>query len=231
MRRYLLTAAMALALGAAGSAMADPAGDQGGDHHDHQNGQGGHNGGQGGGQGGHHTQFHTQGQVQGNGGQGGEHGRERRFTGQQGGGGGQYGGQNGGEEHRRGRGGGENPQTWNGGRNLGGADPFRFHEHSLRGRDQGRVWFSFNHFPHEEFAHHRFHVTRWVYPPGWYFREWAFGDFLPWGWYAPAYYLDWGYYGLPAPPIGCEWIREGHDALLIDVWTGEVLSVWRDVFW
>ena len=61
---------------------------------------------------------------------------------------------------------------------------------------------------------------------------WDFGDFLPWGWYSPEYYIsDWYDFGLPPPPIGCEWIAEGNDALLVDVWTGEILSVYRGIFW
>jgi hypothetical protein len=33
------------------------------------------------------------------------------------------------------------------------------------------------------------------------------------------------------PPIGCEWIRVGRDALLVDIWSGEILSVYYDMFW
>ena len=71
----------------------------------------------------------------------------------------------------------------------------------------------------------------YAYPHGWYAYDWEYGDFLPSGWFAPTYYLNWGYYGLPAPPIGCEWVREGNDALLVDVWTGEVLSIYRGIFY
>jgi Ni/Co efflux regulator RcnB len=55
--------------------------------------------------------------------------------------------------------------------------------------------------------------------------------FLPFGWYQPDYYLDWAGFGLPAPPIGCEWVREGADAVLVDVYTGEILSVYQGVFY
>jgi len=33
------------------------------------------------------------------------------------------------------------------------------------------------------------------------------------------------------PPVGCEWVRVGSDALLVDIWTGEVLSVEYGLFW
>ena len=103
--------------------------------------------------------------------------------------------------------------------------------HQLRDRDRGRRWFDPDRYPHEFRAERRFYVRPYDYPQGWYARSWYFGDYLPWGWFAPNYYLDWGNYGLPSPPIGAEWIREGHDALLIDIYTGEVLSVEYNVFW
>ncbi len=104
-------------------------------------------------------------------------------------------------------------------------------DHALRGRDQGRGWFNPNRFPQTFRAEHRFH-DRWDHRPrGWYEREWRFGDFLPFGWFAPDFYLDYEDYGLPYPPVGCEWVREGADAVLVNVWTGEVLSVAYGVFW
>lgn len=62
-------------------------------------------------------------------------------------------------------------------------------------------------------------------------RSWSFGDYLPGGWYSTAYYLDWYRYGLPNPPVGCEWVRVGDNAILVDVWSGQVLSVYYDLFW
>jgi len=62
-------------------------------------------------------------------------------------------------------------------------------------------------------------------------RSWSFGDYLPGGWYSSSYYLDWFRYGLPQPPIGCEWVRVGDNAMLVDVWSGRVLSVYYDLFW
>lgn len=62
-------------------------------------------------------------------------------------------------------------------------------------------------------------------------RSWSYGDRLPWGWFGASYYLNWGAYGLPLPPIGCEWVRVGSDALLVDIWSGEVLSVYYGLFW
>jgi Ni/Co efflux regulator RcnB len=100
----------------------------------------------------------------------------------------------------------------------------------LRGRDEGRGWFQSGQFPHQYQAQRRYHGY-WRYPHNWYAHTWYFGEFLPFGWFAPEYYLDWSDYDLPEPPIGCEWVREGDDALLVNVYTGEVLTVWRGVFW
>ena len=78
----------------------------------------------------------------------------------------------------------------------------------------------------------RFRLGVYVYPPGWYSYSWRYGDFLPFGWYSTRYYLnDWWSYGLPMPPIGCEWVRVGDDAYLVDIWSGRVLSVYYDLFW
>ena len=162
----------------------------------------------------------------------------------------------GGEQHRRFEGGGVSGQPFNGGPNAGvadrhlpgapfveqqrggvrqgqwrGGDQFGFREHGLRGRDEGRNWYQAGAFrPHFQ-AERRFRVGFFGRPSGWYYRSWAFGMFLPWGWYAPEYYLDWAAYGLPPPPIGCEWVRQGPDAVLVDIWTGEVLSVYGGLFY
>jgi Ni/Co efflux regulator RcnB len=103
--------------------------------------------------------------------------------------------------------------------------------HSLRPRDNGRHAYNPSLFPRIFQTARRFHIAPYVQPRGWFFRSWAYGDFLPQGWFDAPYYLDWGYYRLPMPPIGCEWVREGNDALLVDVWTGEILSIEPNMFW
>ena len=186
--------------------------------------------------------FHPQGgaafqpqSVGGNGGGGGngnsgghDDRRGHDFGGSQGGGyqpqGGGYQPQNRGYQPQ---GGGQN---WSG-RGGHGAPGFLPGNHDLRGRDHGRQWYSSNLFPQVFHFQHRYHYRPYDYPQGWYQRDWYYGDFLPFGWFTPDYYLDWSYFDLPAPPIGCEWVREGRDALLVDVWTGEILSVAHGMFW
>ncbi len=100
-----------------------------------------------------------------------------------------------------------------------------------RDRDRGRP--SYDRYTYRPFysAPQRYRAPGYAYPRGWYARSWSFGDYLPGGWYGSSYYLDAWRYGLPQPPIGCEWVRVGGDAILVDIWSGQVLSVWRDLFW
>jgi Ni/Co efflux regulator RcnB len=238
--KLFTTAAMALALtGAAAAAYADNqqqngqqkgGGQQhGGQQHGGQGGGGQQHGGQGGA-----GQQHGQG-----GGPGGQPGGHNG-QGQAGQGGPRFGGQGG--QQWQGRGGqGQNGQVqrWNGGQGgqrfngQGGAGGnFGFQNHALRGRDQGRSYYSANAFSRQYRAQRQFRFGGYnVYPSGWGYRPWFFGEFLPLGWYTSQYYLDWADYGLPPPPVGCEWIAEGPDAVLVDVWTGEVLSVYQGVFY
>jgi Ni/Co efflux regulator RcnB len=79
----------------------------------------------------------------------------------------------------------------------------------------------------------RYHYTgQWHRPSGWYARRWAYGQRLPGGWYGRDYWLN-GYidFGLTAPPDGYEWIREGNDAVLVNIDTGEIIRVVYDVFY
>ncbi|HRD46199.1 MAG TPA: RcnB family protein, partial [Caulobacter sp.] len=92
-------------------------------------------------------------------------------------------------------------------------------------------WYDERHWRHSYHAPRRYRAPHYRYPSGWYVRSWSFGDYLPWGWFGASYYLNSGYYGLPFPPIGTEWVRVGDDAVLVDIWTGRVLAVYYDLFW
>ena len=101
----------------------------------------------------------------------------------------------------------------------------------MRDRDHGRRWYDSRQWRRSYHAPRRFRAAPYRYPRGWYEREWFYGDILPWGWFGGGYYLNWWSYGLPMPPIGCEWVRVGSDALLVDVWSGRVVTVYYDLFW
>jgi Ni/Co efflux regulator RcnB len=179
-----------------------------------------------GGAGGQH--FNGQAGAGGPGGQGQANGQFQRgngqhFNGQAGAGGPGGQGQANGQFQRG------NGQHFNG--QAGGGASLGFQNHAARGRDQGRVGYSANTFEPRYRAQRQFRFGGYrSYPSGWGWRNWSYGQFLPFGWYAPQYYLSWDDYGLPAPPVGCEWIAEGPDAVLVDVWTGQVLSVYSGVF-
>ena len=103
--------------------------------------------------------------------------------------------------------------------------------HAFRDRDRGRAWYNpgaYNQYYH---ARSRYRAAPYRYPYGWFTRTWYYGEYLPNGWFTPTYYLDWRAYGLGYPPIGCEWVRVGDDAILVDVWTGEILSIYYGLFW
>ncbi|WP_269716174.1 RcnB family protein [Caulobacter sp. NIBR2454] len=101
----------------------------------------------------------------------------------------------------------------------------------MRDRDRGRSYYNDRNWQRSYHAPRRFRAPPYRPPSGWYARSWGYGDFLPRTWFGSSYYLNWGSYGLPLPPIGTEWVRVGPDALLVDVWTGRVLTVYYGLFW
>jgi len=116
---------------------------------------------------------------------------------------------------------GDNRNDWN--RN-GGWD---------RHDDRGRPHWQQGRYPSSYRSHQRYRYSGYYRPQiGFYAHSWAFGEFLPRGWYGSDYLLnDWWSYGLPYPPLGYDWVRVGDDALLIDSYTGRVVQVVQDIFW
>jgi len=89
-------------------------------------------------------------------------------------------------------------------------------------------------FPHQIHANRHFDwrgAHDWHDQPGFYYRRWAYGEFLPVGWFAAEFWIDDYFdYDLPVPPYGYEWVRSGPDALLVDTYTGEVVEAVYGVF-
>jgi Ni/Co efflux regulator RcnB len=55
---------------------------------------------------------------------------------------------------------------------------------------------------------------------------------LPGLFLSQGYYIgNWPAYGLAPPPHGFEWVRYGPDALLVNVYTGQVVDTVYGVFW
>lgn len=80
--------------------------------------------------------------------------------------------------------------------------------------------------------HSRYHLHTYIDPFGWgYYRYWIGWRLWP-RYYASSYWIsDPWYYRLPPAPPGTRWIRYYNDALLVDMWTGEVIDVIHDFFW
>jgi Ni/Co efflux regulator RcnB len=81
--------------------------------------------------------------------------------------------------------------------------------------------------------HHRsvFHLGIYYDPFGYGYRPFDIGFQLMPVYYSQRYWFDPGLYGLPYPPPGTQWVRYWNDALLVDVYTGQVIDVIRGFFW
>lgn len=81
-------------------------------------------------------------------------------------------------------------------------------------------------------ASQRFHYGDYRAPQGYEYRRWNYGDHLPGIYFAQNYWIpNYWNFGLPWAPDGCEWVRFGPDAILVDIGTGEVIQVDYDVFY
>jgi Ni/Co efflux regulator RcnB len=68
-------------------------------------------------------------------------------------------------------------------------------------------------------------------PAGWTSHRWSYGEILPRAYWASEYILaDYWLFALEVPPVGYEWVRDGDDALLVNIDTGEILQVEYGVF-
>jgi Ni/Co efflux regulator RcnB len=86
-------------------------------------------------------------------------------------------------------------------------------------------------YQHNFRAARSFHVGPYRRPPGWAPHTWAYGQILPRAYWASQYILaDYWLFALEVPPAGYEWVRDGSDALLISVDSGEILQVEYGVF-
>jgi len=92
------------------------------------------------------------------------------------------------------------------------------------------------HAPARVFYHGRsfssFRAAPFYYPGGWGYRRWDVGQVLPGLFLTQSYFIgNWAAYGLGPPPPGLEWVRYGPDALLVNVYTGQIVDTVYGVFW
>jgi Ni/Co efflux regulator RcnB len=74
--------------------------------------------------------------------------------------------------------------------------------------------------------------SRWYGPPGYYYRSWYYGQILPFAWFTSQWWInDYYYYDLPVPPYGYAWVRNGPDALLVNISSGMIVSVVPGIFY
>ena len=81
--------------------------------------------------------------------------------------------------------------------------------------------------------HHRsvFHLGIYVDPFNYGYRPFSIGYRLQPLYYGERYWIDPAIYSLPYPPPGTQWVRYWNDALLVDMYTGEVVDVIQNFFW
>ena len=86
-------------------------------------------------------------------------------------------------------------------------------------------------YNHNFQAARSFHIGPYHPPSGWTARQWSYGQILPRAYWAAPYLLaDYWLFALEVPPAGYEWVRDGDDAILVNVDTGEILQVEYGVF-
>jgi Ni/Co efflux regulator RcnB len=99
-----------------------------------------------------------------------------------------------------------------------------------RGRDQGRDW---GRNDWRGYRDHNRHIYRGA---GWHsnnrYRAFDPGARIGHGYYQPRYQInDYGRYRLPRPGYNQRWVRHYKDVLLIDVRSGYVVNVIRNLYW
>ena len=96
-------------------------------------------------------------------------------------------------------------------------------------------WRSNHHYDwqnHRRHHHSLFHFGFYYDPFGWGYRPYSIGWRLWPSYYRSSYWLnDPWMYRLPYAPPGYRWIRYYDDALLVDMWDGQVVDVIYDFFW
>lgn len=81
-------------------------------------------------------------------------------------------------------------------------------------------------------APRRFRAGHYHAPRGYSYQRWNYGQRLPSMYYASNFWLsNFLAYGLFAPPSDAVWVRYGPDALLVDRYSGEIISVEYGVFY
>src|SRR5436190_6385131 len=85
---------------------------------------------------------------------------------------------------------------------------------------------------HRHHHHSLFHLGLYYDPFGWGYQPYSIGWRMWPSYYRSNYWLnDPWQYRLPYAPPGTRWIRYYDDAILIDMWSGQVVDVIYNFFW
>ncbi|MEA3058655.1 MAG: hypothetical protein QOE50_67 [Sphingomonadales bacterium] len=76
-----------------------------------------------------------------------------------------------------------------------------------------------------------FRIGIYYDPFGYNYRPFDIGYRLYPAYLGQQYWIDPAMYQLPYPPPGTTWVRYWNDAVLVDMYSGEVVDVIRDFFW
>jgi hypothetical protein len=81
--------------------------------------------------------------------------------------------------------------------------------------------------------HHRSIFRLGVYfdPFGYGYEPFDIGYQLQPVYFGQRYWIDPAMYSLPYPPPGTQWVRYWNDAVLVDIYSGQVVDVIHDFFW
>jgi len=76
-----------------------------------------------------------------------------------------------------------------------------------------------------------FHLGIYFDPFGYGYQPFDIGYQLQPVYFGQQYWIDPAMYSLPYPPPGTQWVRYWNDAVLVDMYSGQVVDVIRDFFW
>ncbi len=98
-----------------------------------------------------------------------------------------------------------------------------------------RNWRNDNRYDWHNYRHQhrsRFHLSLYSDPFGWGYQPYSVGWRLWPNYYSSNYWInDPWQYRLPYAPPGTQWVRYYNDALLVDMYTGQVVDVLYNFFW
>jgi hypothetical protein len=76
-----------------------------------------------------------------------------------------------------------------------------------------------------------FHLGVYFDPFGYGYQPFDIGYQLQPRYFGQQYWIDPAMYSLPYPPPGTTWVRYWNDAVLVDMYSGQVVDVIHDFFW